>query len=61
VKRTSQTSVGSTQVWPRPIGVLRPNGEAARRNGCKRRQMASSVASSKPVPTRPTYVSVPPS
>ena len=61
VKRTSQTSLGSTQWWPRPAGVPTSKGEVARRSGSSFASMCASAASSKPVPTFETYTSRPPS
>ena len=51
VNRTSQTSRGSTQWWPRPAGVPASNGDVSRRRGSSCRQSRSSSAPSKPVPT----------
>ena len=51
VNRTSQTSFGSTQWWPRPAGVPASNGEVARASGRSLSETSSSVVSSNPVPT----------
>src|SRR5207249_11779572 len=51
VNRTSQTSFGSTQWWPRPAGVPVSNGEVARASGASLLATSASVGSSNPVPT----------
>src|SRR5262249_30576910 len=55
VKRTSATSLGSTQWWPRPVGVPTSNGERSRASGLSRSRMRFSDLASKPVPTLETY------
>src|SRR3990172_6760289 len=59
VKRTSQTSRGSTQWWPRPAGAPAANGEVARASGTSRACTRASVPSSKPSPPLPTETSRP--